>query len=194
MRQLAVLGLLVLGAIAFGQSAKPSPSARPTDLLTEGEMWAVMNQVEMGVSKVLGVRRQLVKVKLENNGRNPATREAVIAKLDKLFEMSRPAFKFTPQPQPVDASVLKGTAPTLATLKKLIAWGAMAPRGPLATGGATVTLAEYGDAVGYLVSAIASLTHTPSSVWSPYLMPNDPAADERFDKKPKTTGGGRSGG
>lgn len=192
MRHVAVIGLLLLGAFSLGQSRPASP--KPSDLLTEGEMWAVINQVEMGISKVLGLRRQLVKVRLDNSGRNPAGREQVIARLDKLFETTRPTFKFTPQPQPVDASVLKGSPATITTLKKLIAWGALAPRGPLATGGNTVTLAEYGDAVGYLISAIASLTHTPSSVWSPYLMPNDPKADERFDAKPKTKGGGQSGG
>lgn len=191
MRHVAFICLLALGALAFGQS-RPT-AAKPTDLLTEGEMWAVLNQVETGLSKVLGIRRQLVKIRLENNGRNPAGREQVIARLDRLFETTRPTFKFTPQPQPVDASVLRGSTTTLASLKKLIAWGAIAPRGPLATGGSNVTLAEFGDAVGYLISAIASLTHTPSSVWSPYLMPNDPAADERFNAKPKGKGGGSGG-
>ena len=101
-----------------------------------------------------------------------ATREQVVLEFDRLYELAKPHFKFTPHKIKFDATMLtikKGT-PARTKLDKLIAWQCVAKVGPLAASlTPTLTLEEFGDAIGFFAARMADLTHTPSGKWSPYM-------------------------
>jgi hypothetical protein len=108
-------------------------------------------------------------------GNAPVTREEVISEMAKIFEASKKAVKFVPAPTRHDPAVFKVGSPALkASLGKLVTWGFIAPVGPLATGPKpNLTVAQFGDAIGFFMARMTDVTHMPSPRWSPYLMPNE---------------------
>ena len=105
----------------------------------------------------------------------PVTREEVILEMAKILDASKKSVKFVPALVKYDPAVFKvGSAPSKAALTSLVSWGFVAPVGALATGPKpNLSVAQFGDAVGFFLARIADLTHMPSPRWSPYLMPND---------------------
>lgn len=102
-----------------------------------------------------------------------ASRSEIVLLLDAVFEAARPEFKYTPNKLEFDAALLSIPRGDVARNKveKLIAWGCIGRADPLATAAKPgLTLVEFGDAVGYFMSRIAELTHTPSTKYSPNLM------------------------
>jgi len=103
-----------------------------------------------------------------------ANRDEVILEMAKIFDASKKAIRFVPQPVKYEANVFKVGQGAKAPLTKLVSWGFVAPYGPLATGPkTTITVKEFGDAVGFFISRMSEVTHTPSSRWSPYLKAGD---------------------
>ena len=101
----------------------------------------------------------------------PVTRAQIVREMDRLYELGKPAFKITLPPVRFDSSALsmKDTA-SAAVLKKLVDRGCIARLGPLATSSKdTLTVAEFGDAIGFFLLRLSDLTHMPSTKWSPYL-------------------------
>lgn len=181
---LVVAAVLAVTASSWGQSARPSI----TDPVTRSEAGAVLAKVENAVAKVLGVRPS-TRPRLQ--GAQAVTREQIIDEFEAIFRLAEPKFKYTPDPFPFEAGVLRAQGASRDKLVRLIEHGAVAPRGPVAAGPRnTFTLQEFGDAVGYLVVAISSLTHTPDSRWSPYLMPDFPDdLDPNRRNQQRSTGG-----
>lgn len=100
----------------------------------------------------------------------PVTRDEVIIEMAKLLESAKKAIKLVPSPVRYDASQFKVGAAAKPALSKLAAWGFVAPVGPLATGPKpTLTIQEFGDALGFYLSRFCDVTHMPSTKWSPYL-------------------------
>lgn len=85
------------------------------------------------------------------------------------FTISLPTVKYDPKRI---APEFKGD--TRKRLELLIRDGFVAPYGPLATGKRIgLTVQEFGDALGMLITRTMELTHMPSSDWSPYLQGPD---------------------
>lgn len=108
-------------------------------------------------------------------GNGPVTREEVILEMNRILQGSRKSIKFVPMLTSYDAKRFKvGSASAKGALNKLVAWGFVAPVGPLASGPKPgLTVAQFGDAVGFFMARLADVTHMPSPKWSPYLQPND---------------------
>lgn len=108
-------------------------------------------------------------------GTQAVTREEVILEMSKIFQASKKSVKFVPKPARYDASVLKvGGAASRTALTSLVSWGFVAPVGPLAVGPKpNLSVAQFGDAVGFFLARMSDVTHMPSPRWSPNLMPND---------------------
>jgi hypothetical protein len=101
----------------------------------------------------------------------PVTRTEVVREFERTFSLAEPSFKFTPAKVKFDSSQFTlSDAESKTRLKKLVAWGAVARLGPLACGSKpTLGIHDFGDAVGFFISRVSSLTHYPSSRWTPYL-------------------------
>jgi len=175
-RILPVLVALLVGCSGNAQektglsSAKPKPK---TDLLksvlTKKDMVEAVSKIDKAVSKVLNIAPLSLPAETSTN---PATREDVIRTFDRLFAKVKPSFKFTPRFVKYDPAVLTidKNKPERAMLEKLIRWQFVAKVGPIAAGKKnTLTLEEFGDALGFFTLRIADLTHVPSARWSPYL-------------------------
>jgi hypothetical protein len=108
-------------------------------------------------------------------GNQPVTRDEVILEMSKIFQASRKSVKFVPTPARFDPAVLRaGSASSKTALNTLVSWGFVAPVGALAVGPkSNLSVAQFGDAVGFFLARMSDVTHMPSTRWSPYLMPND---------------------
>jgi len=103
------------------------------------------------------------------------TRDEVIVEMAKIFEASKKSIRIVPTHDSFDATLLKvGSPAAKAELSKLIAWGFVAPVGPLATGPKpTISIQDLGDALGFFISRLSDITHMPSTRWSPYIQHPD---------------------
>ncbi|MCK6632141.1 MAG: hypothetical protein L6Q31_07160 [Fimbriimonadaceae bacterium] len=150
------------------ESIDPKILAEPTTTL---EAATTFQKVETALRRVVLVDSTSVPLK-SGDSSSSVTRNQVVDELDRLFEMCRPKFKFTPRLSEFDGGVLSIPAdqPQRAKLEKLIAWGCVGRVAPLATSKETsIGLADFGDAVGLFLARMADLTHSPSSQWSPYM-------------------------
>lgn len=155
---------LVLTVGAFAQ--KPAP-------VTRAEAAATFKDVETALRIFSNGKLKTFAPKWGAPG--TVTRAEVILAFDKAFEQLRPSFKFTPRMVKFDPAVLRpGDDSARKTLEKLVSWGCVSRLGPLATNAEpTIELAQFGEAVGFLLVRFAELTHTPSSKWSPAMMYGD---------------------
>ncbi len=155
---------LILSVGAFAQ--KPAP-------VTRAEAAATFKDVETALRIFSGGKVKGFAPKWGTPG--PATRAEVILAFEKAFEQLRPQFKFTPRMVKFDPSVLRPVdTAARKPLEKLVAWGCISRLGPLATDAApSIGLADFGEAVGFMLVRLAELTHTPSSKWTPAMMYGD---------------------
>lgn len=153
------------------RKAPPSPQAA-AEYVSSSEVGAVFRRVRAVMSKVLFGKPYV-------ESRSPrmirvATRADILKEMHRTFEMARPAFKFTPNAMSFDSQIL--AVPSNHAQRKdlefMLRWGCIDRYGPLATSKKQgFTLEEFGDSVGYLIARLSDLTHTPSSKYSPALMP-----------------------
>jgi hypothetical protein len=138
--------------------------------VTQAEARAVFNRLAKVVSPVIKVNLGASPVP---SAATPVTRATVVAEFTRLMEASRPAFKYTPRKVRFDRERLTlSDAVQRPRLEKLIEFGAVAKVGPLAAGDKpTLTISEFGDAVGFFLSRLAEVTYMPSSKWTPALQP-----------------------
>ncbi|HRF60440.1 MAG TPA: hypothetical protein PLH94_11090 [Fimbriimonadaceae bacterium] len=142
--------------------------------VTQGEVRGTLLQTEKHFRAVLKMPPPKPSGKMLGDG-EPTTRRFTIERFAALVETLRPKFKIRPRPLRFDEKRLAKLPDALRTkLIALVRGGFIAPLGPLATAkGESVTLKEYGDALGYLISRLAEVTHMPSTKFSPYLQPPD---------------------
>jgi hypothetical protein len=180
--------VLALGCIAFAQdkgSMNAKPKEAPVDLhsqtLTQEDLSVSINRLEVAIRKVLNL--EAIK-RVDSDIKKPATREQVISEFHRLFSLAKDSFKFTPKKLKFDEKsiTIKPKAPERAKIETLIAWQFVAKVGPLATSPKPgLNLYQYGDALGFFITRLADLTHTPSSKWSPYLQ-GDATSAQGSDK------------
>lgn len=108
------------------------------------------------------------------DGTAPVSRAQVVAEMVRLYGVISPKVKLTPRPVSFEPSRLKIATAQRANLEKLIRMGAVAKLGPLATGPTdTLTIPQFGDALGFFLSRMAEITNQPSNKWTPALQPKD---------------------
>ena len=155
------------------------PALAQDSAVTQAEAAKVFSQVGAALHEVAGAKAPHG----SKGAKTVASRAYLVQGLYSLFTAARPKFSFTPMNLAAVPKAVKWTGVKAADkeLRDLIAWGCVAPVGPLATGKAPgLSCEQFGDAVGMLVVRLSDLTHTPSSRWSPYLT---------FDNmRPKTQG------
>lgn len=151
--------------------------------VTQGEAYSVFSRAVAILNTALEMKMAPPAAK-PTQPNQPVTRVQMIESLNKLFESVKPKFKFTPKPVSFDKKRLnvKDSAANLH-LQRLISYGFVAPVGPLATGPKdTLTVEDFGDALGFYIARLAEVTHMPDTKWSPGY------TDDRVDK-PKKSGG-----
>lgn len=177
MRGVFIIIVLVCGlglSSSQKQIERKSASGDSTVVLRENELQATVAKYEAILRQVLELPSKKPSTKV--TGAAPVKREAVIAEFSRLFEICRPAFKFTPRFTTYRADTIglaKGSSQR-SNLEKLIKWGAISKVDPFVISKQeTLSLALFADAFGLFLIRLADLTHTPSSKWSPYLQPPD---------------------
>jgi len=105
----------------------------------------------------------------------PVTREQTVGEFYRVYSALQSDLKFTPLPYKFDPSVIKIGSNSKSQLVTLIRLGFVGPVSPLATGPAdSLTVSQFGDALGMFISRLAQLTHMPSPKWSPGLGAGSP--------------------
>lgn len=179
------LSVFAVAAVAFAQDApdgsglkkhkKPVPAAALSKKpVTKQEAAATFLRVEKIFHTVLPGARAGAPSHLRSTS-EPVTRAEAVAELNRLFTLVQPTFTINPRKVSYDAKRITLKDPTQRqNLEKLIAYGCVAKIGPIATNpGPTLTVHEFGDAVGFFISRVAELTNLPSSKWTPYLHGDD---------------------
>jgi len=173
----ATLAAMAFASLSLAQQDTQPGKAKPyeprkivlsPEPVTKTEASKVLLQVDQAIVKVMP---RLKAAPVHLSGANPVTREEVVDQFDKIFQMAKPEFKFTPRKVTYDPNLLtiKDKA-TRMKLEKLIAWGCVDKVGMLATSPKdTLGVLDFGDAVGLMTSRVAELTHMPDPKFSPDL-------------------------
>lgn len=178
MKSSAVLFAIAVTAISFGQAEqkeglkKPKPRAVKTSEapVTCDEARTTFMRVETILRKALALPAQTAPVSIPA-GKSPVSRAQVVGEFSRIYDVVRPKAKLSPAAVAFDASLIKmSDAKQRANIEKLIRLGAVAKVGPLAVGPSdSLTVPEFGDAIGFFMARMAFITHMPSNKWTPGL-------------------------
>lgn len=172
MRSIAAVSLsAVLVSVAWGQGGTRTKNAPEQAPVTKREAAETISKVRAAVHKV--ILRKAASAYKWKPGAGPVTRSELIMELSKLLKESRPSFKYTPIMAAYRASdiVVPVGNPARKPLEELLAWGFIGKVDPLATSTRdTFTPTEFGHTLGYFLSRLCELSHTPSTKFSPMLM------------------------
>lgn len=171
------LGLIVSACgtlYAQEPPAKIAIKAMPTEIqrqpVTEGEARKVFIRAEQIIRKVTKTNAPAPPINLGTTA-TKVKRAQVIAQLARLLKLTQPAFRLTPMPKPVDPAPLKiPSGVPRDQLTMLVRFGAVGNYSHLATGpGDTISVKDFGDALGFFMARIAQVTHMPSTEFTPFL-------------------------
>ncbi len=139
-------------------------------LVTQAEGAAVFARTEQAMRTVLEMKAQLPAFP---SGASVLGREQILKRLDEMVMLAEPKFKFTPPKVRFIPSLVTLKSPAARQLaEKLVVLGFVDKAGSLVGSKADgLTVAEFGDAIGYFITRLAEMTHTPTRKFSPYLMP-----------------------
>jgi hypothetical protein len=177
MRSFFLLVLLTAAVVAPAQQEglkkkpKPAPKAAVNNApVTKAEGKATFARLEKILLTVTGAKGNAGASSLAASAQ-PITRAEAIAEMSRLFTIVEPKFKITPKKIAFEEKRLTlREAAQRDNLKKLIAMGFVAKLGPIATNKSeSLTVSEFGDAVGFFATRVADLTNLPSSKWTPFL-------------------------
>jgi len=171
--------LLVLGlvSVCFGQGdgglkkTHRAPIATSAAPVSEAEADATFQHVADLFKAILHIN---VTNSHAKSSTALVTKAEVVAEMTRFYKAAQPAFTLTPKLVKVDLPRVTIDKPSeKANLIMLIERGCVGNYGPLATGKTnSLSVQEFGDAVGYFLCRIAECTHTPSTKWTPYLHGN----------------------
>ena len=167
---------LAFAGFASGQDTPAKPrklssgsTSVATEKVTRSDAHTVLMRMQRILSSGIGVTGAESTCGIRA-GDAYVTRHEVIQEFSRLFAMYEPHFKFTPPKVKYDPSLLTVGSADKPVIEKLIKWGTVAKQGPVASAPvATLTVHQFGDAVGFFVARIESLTNLPPSKWTPYL-------------------------
>jgi len=170
-----------VAAFAVAQHEGDKPSFKRNNVVgvdgkstvTQADAFAVFTQARKAIVAAR-IAKLTTKPTIAKSGQ-PVSRDQIILEMMKILNESKTAVKFVPKPVKFDPAVFKtGSAGAKAALAKLVKWGMVAPVGVLATGPkATLSIDDFGDALGFFLSRYSDVTHMPSTKWSPFLQPID---------------------
>jgi len=169
----AVVGLIAIGSAqdegGLKKRAPKAPVVVSSAPVTRAEAQATFARLNGLFKTVLHQTVSPMQVQGSLNG--SITRSEVIAEFARIHKALQPAFTLTPRPLKVDLGRLIFDKPSeRPQLIKLVEGGFVGNYSRLATGSViTLSVHEFGDAVGYFFSRIGECTHVPSSKWTPYL-------------------------
>jgi hypothetical protein len=176
LRTLALFAGISAVAAAHSQGlSRPAPARTSAQTLqatvTEAEAAKVLARMEKVVAQVVrlpGEPRPTLGARS-----TPVTREQVVRELHRIARRIEPEFKVSPRPIAFERRHLTiAQGERRREIERLIELGLVPPLAPLATATRpTMTVQEFGDAVGYFLTRTAYLTHTPSQRFTPALMP-----------------------
>jgi hypothetical protein len=172
MRNLSLLVLLACSMSVFGQATKPVTKRAP--VLDRNSFYAAFQRLRFAADKVLGLD-PMPSVK-PDRGNEAVTREEIIKMMGDALNHYKPKFRSIPRPSRVahDAIEQRITEAARPLAEKLVAWGFVAPEGPLVVGpGDHLTAQQVGDALGIYFSQLSLLTHRAIPKWTPRLEPLD---------------------
>jgi hypothetical protein len=172
---LILASILTVSGLWAQQPIKPkrlAPASAQADLVpvTRAEARTVLATMQIRLSRGLNLKIPASKVSIPDNSL-PVTRPEIVHEFNRMLSLFEPKFKFTPPKVRFDPAQLTLKDPAeKPALEKLIVWGAVAKLGPIAAGSLpTVTVRQFGDAVGFYMDRIAQLAYVPPSRWTPYL-------------------------
>lgn len=168
------IGLACVAFSARQENLKKRPvQASGTSVVTQAECSAAFAKFEPILFRLAGVSGVLPRMQ---SSAAPAKRVDIVARMDRIFELVRPKFKFTPRKLRFDAKILglPVGSPQRPALEKLIKWSCIDRAGSLATSKTeSITIGDFGDALGLFIARIADVTHRPDKRFSPYLGAGD---------------------
>jgi hypothetical protein len=162
MSKLALIPALLACALAA--------NAQSTAPVTKGEMSRVMAKVEPVAALMFGIK---IPAREITSSKSPVTRVEFIAELDRLFNLAKPKFVYTPRALPFDQKIIddRNSPASAKILTKFAKWGAIGPVAPIVTGSdAGLNPREFGDTLAYFVLRLSALTHQPVAGQTPDLM------------------------
>lgn len=177
MKMLISLVIAVSAVAAAGQvqdkpdltKPKRAPEVVDSTPVTKAEAQATFRHVADLFRTVWHV--SVSPIKFAGGAAAPVTRSEVIAEFIRLYKSAEPVFIVTPKAVKIDVDRLVFDKPSeKSELEMMVERGCVGNYGPLATGKkTTLTVSQFGDALGFLLARIGECTHTPSSKWTPYL-------------------------
>ncbi len=176
MKPYLVAGTLMLTLPALGQQPPKEGLTRnkvkkvvaTSAPVTQAEARAAFVRAERVIRSAVGIGG--VPNTRSAGSKQPVTRAEVVEEFARLYTLVLPKAKITPRPVRFDAARLKIAGSQREKLIRLVRAGAIAPVGPVAAGPKdTLTVAEFGDALGYFLSRMAEITYLPSRRWTPDL-------------------------
>lgn len=164
---MAVAAVAVMPGVVYARVTLGVRDAAPVTL---GEVRSVMWKVEKAFRAIESEPPSPAKP--DTSSTKPATREDILLEMGKIYSISKPHFKFLPNPVKYDTTVftIKSTSPARPVLERLVRLGFVGKVSVLASGnGDTMDPRQFGDAVGLFIARTAHLTHTPDPKHSAYL-------------------------
>jgi len=164
------LGQMIEQKEGLGKRVVKPSSVNMTAPATKAETTQVLVKMTGVIQKLIqkkGFKSGLV------NGPGSATRDEVLTEFHRLFEFAQPSFRRQPTMLTVNTKRFKVIRKNFEIAKTLTEWNFVAPFGPLVSGSKpTLSRRQLGDAVGYFLTRLADLTHSPSHKFSPDLSGN----------------------
>lgn len=171
-----ILGVFVsILAVAAMAAAKETP-------VTKSEAAAVFGRAQKVIRDVLRLKTDLTAFP---GGAGVATRAQILEHFQTILKTVEPRFKVTPPRLKPAASFISLKDPAAKKLaEQLEILGFVDRYGPLATSKDDgLEPRQFGDALGFFLTRLAELTHTPSTKFSPYLMPGGEEMPTGMEKK-----------
>lgn len=182
--KLAAVALVALCAVPSfalqleGRAKPKSPIQNPKfkiqnqgSPVTQREVAEAFQKVESAINRVILKSSKAASAK-KGVADKPATRAQIVREMNRLFEIGKSKFKFTPRKAPINRSVVSFPAGTTEQKMsiRLMEWGFVGEVAALVTNKAPgMSVRAFGDALGMFLARMADLTHTPSSEFSPYM-------------------------
>jgi hypothetical protein len=159
-----------LYAVILGASFLPTWAPAKEPPVTRTEAAAVFAKAQKIIKSVLKLKSEMA---VFPAGPGLASRSQILQHFDRIRRAVEPQFRFTPPREKPAAAFISFKDPASKRLaEQLEVMGFLDRYGALATAKTDgLEPRQFGDALGFFVSRIAELTHTPSSKFSPYLMP-----------------------
>lgn len=174
MRHLLLLPLVVLSVFACAQE-KPTRPKKTAPVSVDMKSPVTKAEARAVFVKAAAILKPVIKAQFASPtlpmSSAPVTRTEVVSEMHRMFVAASSAFKYTPVKVAFDRNRLTlKDAKQKQNLERLIAFGTVAKLGPLATDAKeTVSVHDFGDAIGFFMTRIADLTHLPSAKWTPEL-------------------------